>query len=441
MHLLFYLLFSLFASPFVGGWLKRRLKRGKEDEARLNERLGYSRQERPAGKLVWVHAASVGESVSILKLLERITATAPHLHVLVTTGTVTSANLMEKRLPARCLHQYAPVDTPFAVQRFLEHWKPDSALFVESELWPNLILSSFRMHIPLALVNGRMSERSFAKWQKRGTMAHTLLQCFGLCLAQSEGDRKRFEQLGARNTGYIGNLKFDAALLPDDAPTREALEKIIGSRPVWVAASTHPGEEEQVAEAHAGLLKQHPNLLLILIPRHPTRGPELKATLAKDLSVALRSVGEPITPQTQLYIADTIGELGIFYRLSRIVFMGGSLVPHGGQNPLEPARLECALVTGPHTHNFPDIYDALHLAGAVVRVGTPESLKLQVQGWLEDAARLEAASASAKAFMERSGAIVEHYLTALAPYLPKDLPAKGQSAEGQSAKGTSHGTP
>jgi 3-deoxy-D-manno-octulosonic-acid transferase len=345
-------------APVVPFALARRARLGKEDSQRIRERLGYAGVTRPAGQLLWIHGASVGECLSVLPLVDQLLLTATDRTVLVTSGTVTAAKLMGERLPHGALHQYAPVDTPSAIRRFLDHWRPDAALFVDSEIWPNIISLAHGRSIPLALVNGRMSERSFRGWKRMQRTASSLLGRYDLCLAQDADSAERLTALGAKHVEISGNLKADAPPLAADAPKLDELRGVIGERPVLLAVSTHAGEEETILPAHDRLRRLFPDLLTIIAPRHPIRGHEI-AMLCGERSVARRSKGEVPYKETEVYVADTLGELGIFYRLSPFAFVGGSLVPHGGQNPLEPGRLERAVLAGPHTQNFTAAYEAI----------------------------------------------------------------------------------
>ena len=423
MQLKLYRLFSTLAGPLIDLYLMRRKQIGKEDPKRFPERLGHQGFPRPAGSLIWVHAASVGESISILPLITKIVERYTDVHILLTTGTVTSARMLENRLPNRVFHQYVPIDRPITVRRFLTSWRPDLALWVESELWPNLIIETHRTGCPMIQVNARISVPSFEKWHKYSTLARKMLACFSLSLAQSDEDKERLAKLGARNAKCVGNLKFDAPPLPADPAETGKLVGMIGDRPIWVAASTHPGEEEHIMEAHKTLKERHDNLLTILIPRHPERGKELKSSLSR-YKVSLRSQEDEITSETDVYIADTIGELGIFYRLAGIVFMGGSLVEHGGQNPLEPARLDCALITGPNISNFLRIYKELEDHKAVIIVRDAKELADQVDHLLIDHDYQEDMAAKTLSLMESKQGVMDNYLHELAPYL-KSLSKSG----------------
>lgn len=360
---------GLLLGPLVRLWLKRRARRGKEDSARLGERLGIASVNRPEGMLIWCHAASVGEAQALLPLLQALRARKPKLTLLLTTGTVTSARLVQQRKEAMpegagILHQFVPVDLPGPVDRFLEHWRPDLAIWTESEFWPGLLDGLRHRRIPALLINARLSERSCRRWEALPGTARWLLDCFTAIYAQTHDDAKRLRRLGAANVQEVGNLKLAAPPLPvDEASVTDWLRRL-NDRPRWLVASTHPGEEPIVVLAHRFLEPHFPGLLTVIVPRHPERGPALAAELAApDLRIALRSRGELPEAKTDLYIADTLGELGLWCRLSPLVAMGGSLIPHGGHNPLEPARLGCAVIFGPHMFNFTEAAAGLVAAG------------------------------------------------------------------------------
>jgi len=356
------------AAPLMPWWLARRRAQGKEDPQRMRERLGYASLTRPKGRVFWIHAASVGEANAALPLIETLRTRYPHVQLLLTTGTVTSARLMEKRLPPGVLHQFAPIDTPAAAARFIAHWQPELGIWVESELWPNLVLEVRASGCVLALVNARMSARSAQRWRFAPGLIRRMLACFSFIAAQSEGDAARF-RTWAVHTAVLGNMKYDAPPLVCDENELAALRESIGVRPVWLVASTHPGEEELIAAAHAKLKMHYTDILTLIVPRHPVRGPQVAAALG-GFSVARRAGGEHLSKDTELYIADTLGELGLFYRVCPLVLMGGSLVEHGGQNPFEAARLGCAVLAGPHMENFLEMVRAMQDAAAVERIET-----------------------------------------------------------------------
>lgn len=402
--------------PVANMVLNRRLKRGKELAARLPERRGESSIARPDGPLVWLHVASVGEMLAILPLIDRIRAR--EITVLVTAGTVTAAEMAGQRLPPGVIHQFAPLDMPQFVGRFLNHWRPSLALFVESDLWPNLIMASAARDIPLILVNGRMSERSSRRWRLLPRTIAALLSRFDLCLAQSADDAARYAELGAPRYRITGNLKLDVPAPPADPASLRQLKLAVGARPVVAAASTHPGEETELVDVHRRLRHTFPGLLTILVPRHPDRGDAVAGLVrAAGLNFAQRSLGELPRRDTEIYVADTLGELGLIYRIAPIVFIGGSLVGHGGQNPIEAAKLGAAIVHGPHVWNFAEIYSALDAAGGAEMVADTGKLTVRIGAWLKDAEeRMRVAQTGLRAMDTLAGAL-ERTVAALDPYL------------------------
>lgn len=418
MMLSLYRAVSTAGAPLIRLYLGFRKARGKEDRTRFHERLGRPGLARPAGPLVWAHAASVGESLSLLPLAERLIKDRPGLNVLVTTGTVTSARLMADRLPAGAFHQYVPVDRVAYVRRFLDHWRPDLALWAESEFWPNLIVETAARKIPIILVNGRISPKSFSGWQRFGGLIKILLACFDLCLAQADIDAERLRRLGAGKAKYVGNLKFAGAALPADDGELSKLQDAFGARPRWLAASTHPGEEIIVAGVHRRLAAAHPGLLTVIAPRHPDRGADIAARLqAQGLNVSRRSAGNAIGPKTDIYLADTMGEMGLFFRLAGVVFMGKSLVPLGGQNPLEAARLDSAIIHGPHMMNFEDITERLKKAAAAVEVADEEALQAVVGRLLDGGAERDRMAAAAGGLAAAEAGVLDAIVGELAPFL------------------------
>jgi 3-deoxy-D-manno-octulosonic-acid transferase len=404
------------ATPFSSILLTKRLKQGKEHPTRIGERRGETQLPRPAGALIWAHGASVGEMLALLPLIERLRAKS--FNVLITSGTLTSTRLAERLLPAGVIHQIAPMDAPRFIDRFLRHWRPNLALMAESELWPNLIMDSHRRGIPLILVNGRLSARSFAGWRYAPAMIASLLQRFDLCLVQSEADARRYGALGAPRVDVTGNLKLDAPAPSVSEHTLAAMRAYIGNRPVIAGASTHPGEEALVIEAHRRLASRFPGLLTILAPRHPERGEGVVeiATLA-GLPAARRSLGRLPGLNIDVYVADTIGELGLVYRLAPIVFIGGSLVRHGGQNPIEAVRLGAAIAHGPHVENFGEVYASLDSAKGAASVTDAGELAACFAKWLSDAAERSAVAERAMRTVDLLGGALERTFSALEPYL------------------------
>jgi len=336
----------------------------------------------------------------------------------LTTGTVTSAALMENRLPDGVIHQFIPVDRLPYVRRFLDHWRPDVAIWAESELWPNLICETRKRGVSMALINARMSDKSLKTWRRVPGFAKKLLGAFDLCLAQTDEDAQRYRDLGAQNVQCPGNLKYASPDLPVDDAELAQLRNKIGKRPVWMAASTHDGEEILIAQAHRRLKETFPDVLTIIAPRHPERGPSIAVDLrAQSLSVAQRSAAEELNPACDIYLADTMGELGLFYRLSPIVFMGKSLEPLGGQNPLEAARLNCALMCGPYMTNFAEIMVRFAEQDSVLIVHDETEMVKMVTLLLSDEALREEKAQRAHKVAVGEAAVLQRTLSALAPFI------------------------
>jgi len=408
--------FASMATPLSRLVLARRLRRGKEHPQRLAERRGESTIARPPGPLIWAHGASVGEMLAVIPLVEGLRAR--NFNVLVTSGTVTSARLADRRLPQGAIHQFIPLDAPRYTARFLEHWQPNLALLAESDLWPNLIMACNAKNIPLILVNGRLSERSFTRWRYLPATISALLGCFDLCLTQSEPDAERYSELGAPRVSMTGNLKLDVPAPPVDAGKLSAMRAVVRQRPMIAAASTHPGEEAVIIDAHRRLRQSFPGLLTIIAPRHPERGPGVvEIATAAGLNAVARSRGLLPDRGTDVYVADTIGELGLIYRLAPIVFMGGSLVRHGGQNPIEAAKLGAAVLHGPHVWNFSEIYAALDEAHGAEEVLDVNKLAVRIGSWLTDAAVRKQVADAGLATVEQLGGALRRTLAAIEPYL------------------------
>jgi 3-deoxy-D-manno-octulosonic-acid transferase len=418
--------------PLVYVYLRRRLKRGKEDPVRFRERQGVAGKVRPPGPLVWVHAASVGEATAMLALIERLLRERPGLQILVTTGTVTSARLLETRLPSHAWHQFAPVDLPHWIGRFLDHWRPHLALWVESELWPNLILETHARGVPMVLLNGRLSASSFTRWQWFPGLIRPVLGAFELCLAQDHEQAERLRRLGARRVAMAGDLKAAADSLPVDALQLESLRQQIGRRPVWLAASTHSGEEEIIADVHREISVIRSDLLTVIVPRHPARGDAIAGMLSdRGLRTARRCRGEPITDWTDIYLADTMGELGLFYAVAGIAFVGGSLVAKGGHNPFEAARLDCAVLHGPHVCNCAGMMAVLDAVGAAETVSNAGELAAAVSTLLADP-QLRAERAAAGRRVAAAGlGVLDAILARLAPWLDPLAPVEGRPEPAQ----------
>jgi 3-deoxy-D-manno-octulosonic-acid transferase len=412
-----YKLAGQLATPFAPAILRRRADRGKEDPDRISERLGNPTMARPDGQVVWLHAASVGESVSLLPLIETIVARWPGIFPLVTTGTVTSAQMMAEHLPAAAMHQYVPVDLPGPVTRFLEYWRPTLGIWVESELWPNALTGLHRRGIPALMVNGRMSTKSHGRWKMLQPVALGVVAPFALVLGQSQADGDRFKSLGARDVRFLGNLKAAAPPLAADPAALEAMVTALGDRPRWLAASTHPGEEAMAGNVHVALASDHPGLITLIAPRHPNRGPEIAAALtAQGLTVGLGSRGDVPGPDTEIFVADSLGQMGLWYRLATAVFMGGTFGSVGGHNPLEPARLGCALVFGPDMNNARELAEALIHQGGAVQVSDQHWLQGAIGALLSSPDLMAQRAAAAATFANDQAEVLQTTMDAIAPW-------------------------
>ena len=405
-------------APALPLWLKRRALKGKEDPDRQGERFGEATIARPAGQLFWMHGASVGETTMLLPLIHKLLGTYPAAHILVTSGTVTSAELMAKRLPERALHQYVPLDTPKAVDAFLEFWKPDLAFWAESEIWPNLITKTDARNIPMVLINARMSAKSIQGWAKRKSSAQALFGCFNLILAANEETANGLTWLLGQEVESVGNLKDAAPKLPVNAGELEKLKTQIGKRPVWCAASTHKGEEPLILAAHKDIKKQHPDALLILALRHPERRTEV-APMLSEIDYVKRSDGEAISKETSIFLFDTIGEMGLAYGLSDVSFVCGSLIEGlMGHNPLEPARFKNAVLTGAHIASFADSYMQMFAFDAARRILAPNMVGPAVKDLLSDSDTLAKQQSLAYEFALSRDAVLDYVWDSLSPILP-----------------------
>ncbi|QTL06116.1 3-deoxy-D-manno-octulosonic acid transferase [Aquabacter sp. L1I39] len=404
------------AGLLTPAWLGYRVRKGKEDPSRLSERRGFASAERPRGTLVWVHGASVGEIISVMPLVERLVERG--FSCLLTSGTLTSSRIVARRAPRGVIHQFIPLDAPRFVARFLDHWKPDLALIAESELWPNLLAEIGRRGTPLVMVNARLSQRSAQRWGRLPRSASALLARVDLCLAQTRDDAVRFKGLGAPRVEVAGNLKFDVPPPPVDPAALDAMLRHLRDRPVFLAASTHPGEEEAIAQVHLALREEIPGLLTVIVPRHPERGEAVRVIAEQaGLPALSRTSGHMPDEGIEIYVADTIGELGLFYRLAPVVFVGGSLARHGGQNPIEAAKLGAVVLHGPHVWNFGLVYDRLDAEGGAGLVNSADDIIESVLSQYADPTlHARTAEAARRTTAALSGAL-DRTLSAIEPYL------------------------
>lgn len=420
-----YRILTRLLGPFWRLSLQRRLIQGKEEAGRLPERWGAATQSRPHGSVIWCHAASVGETLSALPLLHRILAEYPALNILLTTGTVTSAELVKRQPHERLIHQYAPLDVPKWVDRFLNHWRPSLAIWIESELWPNMLLSLRPRNIPAVLLNAKLSPGSFRRWQMAPALAGMMMGAFHKILAQDQAYAERFKALGARQAAVAGNLKEAASSLGYHEAEALVLARQIGDRPRWLVASTHFPEENLAANAHKNLRKKFPDFLTTIVPRHPSRGAQIAEELrAQKIKIAQRSKGEAISADTEIYLADTLGELGLFFKTHPIVFMGGSLAPIGGHNLLEPARFGAAILHGPYMHNFLAMKQEFAQNQAALSIEDIQSLIGNVENLLSNPLSVKAYGERAAQLAQGKGKILETVMTELSSLLAEAANAR-----------------
>jgi 3-deoxy-D-manno-octulosonic-acid transferase len=406
--------------PFIIAYLLFRLIKGKEDKQRFFERLGVSGTSRPKGNIIWFHCASVGEANSVFPLIEEIEEKYKNLNFLITTGTVSSAKTVHRKIESKTnlIHQYIPVDSYICVKLFLLKWRPKLAIYVESELWPNLIRSTANSGCDVILVNAKISDNSFRKWQKFEKIISTIASSVSSVIAQTESDKHKFEKLGFQNVTLLDSLKYAANKLPNNASELGKLVLQIGSRKTFLTASTSDNEEEIIIKAHKNLQKEFPNLLTLIAPRHPERVNEISDICKRNnLRFSIRSRNQNVHENTQIYICDTLGELGILYRACGVIFIGGSLNERGGQNPIEPANLNCTIISGNKVKNFKSIYNEFKNRNAVKIVSDQEELEKELSILLVDRNKRKEISNNAKELVESKKYVIEKYLEAINPYI------------------------
>ncbi len=392
--------------PFIGGYVAWRASKGIEDKQRRHERYGRTGVPRPAGPLIWLHAAGDGETLAIVPLAARLLGSG--MSIVLTTGSMSSAEIVRERLGERVIHQYIPLDVKPAIARFLDHWKPDLAVFAESEIWPMTVLELDARRIPQVLVNGRMSDRAFARWHKRATFAEALFERFAKVVAQSETDAERYARLGARPVVISGNLKTDVLPPPVDELELRRVQNELHGRPRWSALWTREGEEEVAGEVHKLLQSRHPDVLTIIVPKQPDRADRLEGVLTgMGLNVVRRSRKDKVTAKSHILIGDTPCESGLYLRMADIAFLGSSLAGGaGGENPLEAALLKIAILTGQDIAYHSELYEPLIAKGGVRLLRDREMLAGAVNFLLRnDKARRDIGVAGASAVEAMRGAL------------------------------------
>ncbi len=403
--------------PLAWIYLRIRIWRKKEDASRFKEKMGYPSHPRADRPHIWIHAVSIGETISAVALVSLIARLRPDIRILLTTTSRTSQHTAAHRLGDKVIHQYAPLDVPLWVTRFLDHWRPQAVLWMESELWPVSLSLIKERHLPFFLLNARISNRALRQWRKIPTLARNLLDCFTLCIAQSEREEKHLRLLGAKRTIEAGNMKFMARPPPYDRDRYHAHRAAIKGRPVLAAISTHDREEAIIIDSTANLRRQH-HLFTIIMPRHIHRCAAITADLRRrGLDVVRHSHKPDITATTDVYLIDTIGDSGLACALADIAFVGGSIARHGGQNPLEPLHYNCPVLHGPHVFKFHTMYQELDQAGATIAIDDGDDLARRLARLLTDRHYYRQAGAKGKAFLQRGKTIMDRYRELLLPTL------------------------
>lgn len=432
-----YRMLTLCSGMFLSILLNKRCKAGKEIPNRVLEKKGISGKKRPSGTVLWIHAASVGESQSALILIKHILKLNAQINILVTTGTVTSSELMEHRLPTQAFHQFFPLDHPKWVEKFINHWQPDAVIWMESELWPNMLNEIKKNNIPAILVNGHMSEKSFSSWKKMASLAKTTLSAFSKILCQSETDKTYFDQLGAKETIVTDNLKYSADALDFNQDCFDALFLSIKDRPIWLYASTHKGEEDIACDIHKTLKKKFPDLLTIIVPRHPERREEITELCRPyDLKITFRGSDKALPDENDdIYIVDTLGELGLFYSLTSIACIGRSFSDDGGggHNPIEAAQLNCAILHGPNVQNLQDIFDDMDTDKAALCMRDPKHLCDTLAILLSNDNETAILQSAALEYSNKKTHIIEHIMSEIISTLKSENSSGFLTTETKSA--------
>ena len=417
-YLYLYKLISFLLYPLWLFSLKQRIKNGKEDPDRYLEKLGHISVPRPKGKLIWFHAVSVGEINIIIPFVKLYNKQFPKVHFLITTTTVTSAAVFLKAHVPNSIHQYLPIDVPFVVKKFFKHWQPNLSIFTESEIWPSL-LSIATKYSKVLLINARLSDKSFTKWKRVPKFMASLLKMFDEVLPGTAIDLKKFSFFYEKNIKYLGNLKNASPTMPYNRTLLGKLRHNTSGRQIVVYASTHRGEEEMILYVHKQIKHIYPDFLTIIVPRHIDRTAEIMRLVARhNLNVALYTNNNyEIRAQDDIYIANVIGELGTFYRLSDIAFVGGSLVKVGGHNILEPAKLGLVVIVGPYTSNFTEINEEFLKHDSLIVVNNQKELFQKVKELLENQERLNKIQRSTLKIAQANEKVNELYIKIISNYL------------------------
>jgi 3-deoxy-D-manno-octulosonic-acid transferase len=336
-----------------------RLLKKKEHPIRFKEKFGIYTEKKIVGKLIWFHGASVGEILSIIPLLEKLEKKSDIKQILVTSNTLSSSKILSNLKLKKTIHQFFPIDTNHHTKKFLSYWRPSAAIFIDSEIWPNMINNIKKESLSLILINARITKKSFKKWKMFKFSAKNIFQKFDICLSANLKSKNYLESLGARKIKYIGNLKF-SQIENNKTSLNKNIINVFKKKKIWCASSTHYNEENICAETHKKLKSKYKNLLTIIIPRHIQRANKIKNEIQKlSLKVHMHNSQKQIHPQTDIYLVNSFGQTKSFFKICKTVFLGGSIIKHGGQNPLEAVRYGCNVIHGPNIWNFEEIYSLL----------------------------------------------------------------------------------
>jgi 3-deoxy-D-manno-octulosonic-acid transferase len=361
-----------------------RLLKKKEDTTRYKEKFSFFSKKKYKGKLIWFHGASVGEILSVVPLIQKLEKNKKISQILVTSNTLSSSKILNNLNLKKTVHQFFPIDHSYFVNKFLNYWSPSLAIFIDSEVWPTMFCSIKNKSISLILLNARINKKSFKKWAKLGLTAKALFNKFDLCLSSSNESKKHLRLLGAKNIKYIGNLKFTESAI-NKKNLNKNLKKFFLSKKIWCASSTHNKEELICANVHKKLKMKHKNLLTILIPRHVDRTIEIMNQVKKlNLKIHLHDPVKKVDKDVDIYLVNSFGQTESFFKICKTVFLGGSIIKHGGQNPLEAVRLGCKVLHGPHVWNFDEIYKLLKKHKVSNKVTTSNKLTYEVNKMLNN---------------------------------------------------------
>ena len=416
--LLIYKILSIILFPIIALIILFRIFQNKEIASRIKERFGLSSKKRPRGKLIWINASSIGEYLATISLIKKIRKIKPKTKILLTTNTKTSAILANKITNKNIFHQFTPHDNPLVIKKFLNYWQPSLVFWMESEFWPIILNETRKYGVKIILLNGRMSNKSFKNWNYFKFFFKEIISNFSLVFTMSKIDEKNFKKLGARNIKFIGNLKFSNQELSYDKKIEKKITKIIRNRPVWLAASTHPGEEIFVSGIHLKLKQRAniKNLLTIIVPRNIKRSLKIKNKIKLNIPSTQLFQSKSIPRNTEIIIDDSVGQLEIWYKKIKTVFLGKSLPPRGGQNPIEPARNGCAIISGKMS-NFQEIENEMLNSNCILKTDNDEKFYSIAKDCIKGSSHITNVRKNAKKYVKSKSYILDKTIKAIRIHL------------------------